>query len=259
MTNLCRPDHLKSCAACCGLYNVRDARRPTLTRKLERRTRLFSAVDRTPEAIERFAEHISQTEADPPLDPEIHVCEFTGFVDSNGKSVGCMLHPDAPGNAGVDLRGLCHYGSLACRSFFCPACEALPQRYAQIVIALVDDWHLYGLAITDVDFVISLFGLIEHRLSHTLDPDLIPPVRELLRGMLCWKSSWPFGGPSSLRRSRYYFKQSVSEAGPDPDRYRAAMLDALTFTYDVPCATADAMRLIDENVDAVVAAYYGNS
>lgn len=125
--NLCRPDRGKSCAACCGLYNVPEARRPALRAKLGNRSTIFRTIERSAEAILEFAEYIRQVEAELPLDGEIHACEFAGFLDPGFRSVGCMLHPAAPGNDGIDHRGLCHYGSMACKAFFCPAWnEVLP-------------------------------------------------------------------------------------------------------------------------------------
>ena len=119
--NVCRPDSRKSCAACCGLYNVPDATRPALQAKLETRTRAFQNVERSPQAVEDYQLWVRAHEAETPLEEVIHVCEFAGFLDSHQRVVGCQLHPTAPGNEELDLRGLCYYGSMACKSFFCPA------------------------------------------------------------------------------------------------------------------------------------------
>ncbi|MEW6351586.1 MAG: hypothetical protein AB1646_21250 [Thermodesulfobacteriota bacterium] len=175
--NLCWPDGSKSCAACCGLYNLVDGRRSTLLPRLEARTRTFAEVVRDPDAIAEFAVRVREQEAVTPLDPVIHVCEFVGFTDAAWRAPGCMLHPTAPGNRGVDFRGLCHYGSMACKGFFCPATEELEAYQAEIVIELIDDWHLYGLVATDVDYVKSVFRLVEmhirglHELSAGLRDD----------------------------------------------------------------------------------------
>ncbi len=159
--NLCRPDGRKSCAACCGLYNVPDGTRSTLMARLEGRTHAFGTVVRDPDAIAEFAAQVSERERVTPLDPVIHVCEFVGFVDSHWRSPGCLLHPSAPGNRGIDLRGLCHYGSMACKGFFCPATEQLEAYQTAILVELIDDWQLYGLVVTDVDYVKSVFRLVE--------------------------------------------------------------------------------------------------
>ena len=158
--NLCRPDESKSCAACCGLYNLSDATRPILWQKLQRRTTLFRTTPRCADAIAVFQETVQLEEPEAPLEEIIHVCEFAGFLDQYRRVVGCQLHPSAPGNNGVDLRGLCHYGSMACKAFFCPSWTAIPPGYVEVLVKALQDWHLYGLVITDVDFVTSLFRLL---------------------------------------------------------------------------------------------------
>ena len=52
--NLCRPDDQKSCAACCGLYNIPIATRPALWKNLETRTILFRQTERSVEALEKY-------------------------------------------------------------------------------------------------------------------------------------------------------------------------------------------------------------
>ncbi|MEJ2717206.1 MAG: hypothetical protein P8182_08715 [Deltaproteobacteria bacterium] len=187
--NLCSPDQRKACAACCGLYNVPDGTRSALAKKMERRTLLFRHTDRSVEAILEYQALIRTAETEPPLDEAIHVCEFTGFVDSDNRVPGCLLHPSECGNCGVDLRGLCHYGSMACKAFFCPAWEHSDLPLLRLVSRLVDDWHLYGLVITDIDFVQALFGLIRHFLGEPVDPHRLikGPGREIFTEMLCWK------------------------------------------------------------------------
>ena len=164
--NLCRPDSSKSCAACCGLYNVKDGRSFALNRVLVDRTRAIRSIPHSVEALVAYADRISlETEASI-IDPVIHVCEYTGFVDHSFRTVGCMLHPNAPNNDGIDFRGLCHYGSMACKTFYCPASEDLEDGSVDIVRTLVDDWHLYGLVATDINYVSALFQLIELQLGH---------------------------------------------------------------------------------------------
>ncbi len=116
--NLCHPDKLKSCAACCGLYNVSDATKPTLEAILRDRSEIFEKTERSMNSILEFKQWVQQFQAVAPLDPDIHVCEFIGFLDPGYKTVGCLLHPSVPGNNNNDFRGLCYYGSMACKSFF---------------------------------------------------------------------------------------------------------------------------------------------
>lgn len=251
--NLCRPDDRKSCAACCGLYNVPDATRPHLLEKLLTRTTRFAAVGRSAEAIIEFAASVRQLEDEAPLDSAIHVCEFTGFVDDDRRIVGCMLHPSGSGNDGVDLRGLCHYGSMACKAFFCPAWEEVPRRYLEIAEKVVDDWHLYGLVITDVDFLNGIFGSLEDAVGKALEPALISPgpPADMLHEILRWKDSWPLKGPWTRRRSRYYFKSSNagdSLRAPSASERIAAALD---FNFGVSSDEAAAAALLNQHVQAL--------
>jgi hypothetical protein len=232
--NLCQPDDKKSCVACCGLYNVPDATRETLHAKLERRTRLFADTDRSVQSLIEFESFISKKETNKPLVDTIHVCEFVGFVDQRHRKPGCMLHPNAPGNAGIDLRGLCHYGSLACKTFYCPACESIDPVLGQLLIDLVDDWHLYGLVITDLDFVNSLFYLLRSRVGDQLE-DVMGSARSrsiALKEMLSWKDAWPFHKSSHFRRSRYFYKESVNRYEAQPNTVLSALLDIIEYTFD---------------------------
>ncbi len=254
--NLCRPDDQKSCAACCGLYNVREATRPTLWKNLESRTLLFREVERSTDAIEKYAALIRRSETVLPVDNAIHVCEFTGFLDEDFNVVGCMLHPCVPGNGRVDLRGLCHYGSMACKAFYCPAWDELDPRYRTILVNTIDDWHLYGLVITDVDFVRSLFGLIESRSGQAVRPESLasPPALEIFERMLSWKNEWPFAGSSLLRQSRYYFKGSCL---PEPDAYKphlSRLLGTIGFTFGTGSGAALAEDYVLQTVEDFVTA-----
>ena len=233
--NLCRPDSEKSCAACCGLYNVPDGTRPTLLRRLQTRTRAFGSCLRSPEALLEYQSRTRTEEAVTPLDPGIHVCEFAGFVDADRRIVGCLLHPTSPGNDGVDLRGLCHYGRTACNMFFCPAWEELePERRAMLVRA-VKDWHLYGLVINDVEFVDALFGLMEIALGRPPEAARLAssPASQVFEEMLHWKDAWPFKGERSVRRSRYYFKRYRYEGPSTQAAYTRRLLECLGFTFDM--------------------------
>lgn len=245
--NLCQPDDEKSCAACCGLYNVPDGTRPALQDKLERHTILFQNTVRSADGIDAYRERIRREEADAPLDEVIHVCEFTGFLDPFHRIVGCQLHPASPGNGGLDLRGLCHYGSMACKAFYCPAWTEIPERYRGLLVRLINDWHLYGLVVTDVDFVTSLFGLLESRTGLTMGDELCLSMHatEILASMISWKNTWPFGASSPRRRSRYHFK-GHSPLHPTETTYAERILDCLEFGFDMGADRNKAVALILE-------------
>jgi hypothetical protein len=202
-----------------------------LEANLTRRTETFRDVERSPDALEKFKASIRECEAPSSLDDMIHVCEFAGFLDSSNSVVGCMLHPSAVGNAKVDLRGMCHYGSMACKAFYCPAWKELHSSLREIVVSTVDDWHLYGLVITDVNFVRSIFDFIRQAGGGPLEPTLVlsDQASPIFRRILSWKTEWPHSGGSPMRRSSYYFKPKTPSKDQDDSVQR--ILECLSFTY----------------------------
>jgi len=255
--NLCRPDSHKSCAACCGLYNVPDARRARLEEKLTFRTLVFGRTQKSPDALEQFKDVIRTREAVTPVEEIIHVCEFTGYLDPEHRIVGCMLHPSSPGNGGIDLRGLCHYGSLACKAFFCPAWTEISPDRQRIIADTVQDWHLYGLVITDVDYVQSIFHLLECGVGMRLDPDVLRsgPAGSVLCEIFSWKDSWPFKGDSMMRRCRYYVKGEHLQGTRKSAEGLQAIRGILEFTFDLKKIAAGSEQYISSTVQRFVSAY----
>jgi hypothetical protein len=258
--NLCRPDSRKSCAACCGLYNVPDATRTGLTARLEKRSSLFRTTQRSVAALEEYQAAISHEETDLPLDAAIHVCEFTGFLDAGLKIVGCLLHPSSPGNDGIDLRGLCYYGSMACKSFFCPSWSAIPPWQTRILLDVLDDWFLYGLVVTDVGFIHSLFRLLEINLGAPIDRERLfsGPALNVFKNMLAWKDTWLFSESSKMRRSRYYFKAASLDAPMDETECERNLLESLQFTFGPESMGTEAADFVRRQVEEFVLAYRGH-
>ncbi len=252
VSNICRPNLHKSCAACCGLYNVKDASASLMSSELRRRSGIFEETSRSVEAMVNFKDLIASSSPLEALDREIHVCEFMGFLDSSERIVGCMLHPTSSGNFGVDFRGLCHYGAMACKSFYCPAWTELPARIKSIVADLAPDWRTYGLIITDTSFLLSLFELIEIQTSADLTLDsLRPPVlRQILTEILMLKDCWPLPQEPRMRKSNYYFK-SKSKKGSMVDLYEVA-LGSLGFTYGLDLQGAQNVSLLSNRINRFV-------
>lgn len=255
--NLCRPDDRKSCAACCGLYNVRDGAQPSLTAKLEKRASLFRRTPRSVRGLDEYEAAIKHEETDAPLDEAIHVCEFAGFLDADRKIVGCLLHPSAPGNSGVDLRGLCYYGSMACKSFFCPSWSEVPASQMRILLDVLDDWRLYGLVVTDVGFIRSVFRLLEINLGAPVDRGRLfrSPALNIFKNMLSWKDSWPFDESSTMRRSRYYFKTTSPDTPMDEAGCKRNLLESLQFTFGLDNMRPEAEDFVQQRVEEFVSAY----
>ena len=255
--NLCSPDGRKSCAACCGLYNIPDATRKAVAERLKRRTDLFQKTERTVAALDAYQAAVKRQETGGPLDDGIHVCEFTGFLDPSRKLVGCLLHPSCPDNLGIDLRGLCYYGSMACKTFFCPSWNQIPQRHRSILVDVLDDWHLYGLVMTDTIFVQSLFALLEGSLGEPLDRGRLFSNRSLafFKRMLSWKTSWPFSGSSTLRRSRFYLQMPDPHVQRHEEENRRDLLESLQFTFGHKNSVSREADFVRQEVQRFVRAY----
>lgn len=191
----CQVNEQISCGACCGLYNVADPSRDSLLDRLAGRTARFAATPRTEDGIEGFRRAIEGwTPEDRPF-PQFHHCHFLGLIGTNGTRVGCLLHPEAPGNGGHDFRYLSYYGAEACRSYFCPATAALPQRYGKILQAVLDDWYAYGLMITEHQLLRAVFEVLEDQVGRMVTPKDFRTGREAsacLRDLLDVKRSWPY-------------------------------------------------------------------
>jgi len=198
--HLCQPDKEKSCAWCCGLYNIQDASRDGLARKLKARTEEFASTRRTVEGILYFSEKNREKEKSRLLDPEFYYCEFVGFLNEEETRVGCMLHPLARGNGGTDWRGLSFHGAMACQGFYCRSYRELSPVQKKIILSTVNDWFLFGLVISDADFIHSFFRLVEENL---IDPAtlLMPAPAKLVHEFFHWKIDWPYRNSCSKPKS----------------------------------------------------------
>jgi hypothetical protein len=192
---LCQVDDVLSCGACCGLYNLFFADEADLRALLEARTEAFSGVSRRIEDVLDFGRRVAgRIDGSQPI-AGFHHCPFVGLVGIGRRRVGCLLHPLAAGNDGIDFRGLSHYGGMACRIYFCPSHERLSAAWKRIVQQAAGSWYLYGLVITEDELLSGIFGAVESGIGRPLaeqdileDADCIRAVRNLL----ALKCSWPF-------------------------------------------------------------------
>ena len=212
--HLCQPDYTKSCGACCGLYNFEDHSRETLTALLKRRTELFFSSGENPDPA-AYQKKIGTIPPPPKLCETIHNCEFLGFVDKAKKRVGCLLHPVL--HQGRDLRTCSFYGAELCSSHFCISYSSLTPVEQKAVICSLNDWYLYGLVLTDVDFVKSFFYHVQNRMGDSVKAGKLDKeeVHSNLRNYFELKESWRFSSNDS-RLGKYYFSQA---------EYRIARID----------------------------------
>ncbi len=179
--HLCQPGKGASCGACCGLYNFRDHSRAALTRRLTAQTERLSRTPHTPEAYAEAARELTANRDAPALFPIVRVCPLLGFLDAEHQRVGCLGHPMVTG--GTDLRDCGVYRATICETFTCPSFGWLTDAQARLVQAACADWYLYGLVITDVEFVRGCLKLLEWELGGPASPDVLRERPESLAAM----------------------------------------------------------------------------
>lgn len=207
---LCQINETTSCGACCGLYNLADTSRASMTAMLAQRSDLFSRTPRTVTAIDGFAAYIARIESAERPFKEFHHCPFIGMIGQSRTRVGCLLHPLGAGNDGVDYRGMSYYGGMACHSYFCPSHHELCSDYKHILRFAVTDWHLYGLIITEKNLIQAMFGHIEKRFRAALKPHHFqnnPRATRSLVDLLTLKLIWPYRPPGLNTDCHYFFRE----------------------------------------------------
>jgi hypothetical protein len=257
--HLCQPDELKSCGACCGLYNYRNNSRKRLQRRLLQRTRLFEHRDGD---LERYVREAAAYEGEK-LYETIYNCEFLGFINAAATRVGCLLHPAC--NGGYDLRGTSFYGEGLCRDHVCPSYGTLTSVEKEVVIRVVHDWYLYGLCITDIDLVKAYLFHVQNRLGEEFDTRRLENngrLEWLMQQFFSWKAEWPFRRDGARRFGKYYFvdddyyiaRVEYGELGMSPSVYDTVLVSlASEFTRGDQVRAAE--HLIEKNINAVVKAY----
>ncbi|XXF78895.1 hypothetical protein P2318_03810 [Myxococcaceae bacterium GXIMD 01537] len=182
--HLCQPGGGASCGACCGLYNFQEHSRAALTARLTAQTEHVGPLPKTPEAYGEAARAMLAARRTAPLFPAVRVCPLLGFLDEGRTRVGCLGHPLVTG--GPDLRDCGVYRADICETFTCPSFGWLTDAQARLVQAACADWYLYGLVITDVEFVRGCLKLLEWELGGPADltalrtrPEALAAVRRL--------------------------------------------------------------------------------
>lgn len=190
---LCQTGPCVSCGSCCGLYNMAGLSREGLRTVLAERTHAFASVPRTVDGILAFEHERRRKEGvDAPLE-DFHHCVFVGLIRDEGERVGCLLHPLASGNRGIDWRGLSFYGGAACKHYFCPSYDRLAPRFKRVAREVLDDWYEYGLIIPEHRFLDAALSAVENLLDGSLDAEgLSPKQKTALAELLRLKLRWPF-------------------------------------------------------------------
>ncbi|MCU0584638.1 MAG: hypothetical protein MUC46_01030 [Desulfobacterales bacterium] len=255
---LCQAGGTVACGACCGLYNRCGATRVELERLLTERSEGFAAVPREADAIDAFRIQRERRELCERPFADFYACPFLGWIGPGRERPGCLLHPLADGNGGIDYRGLSFYGGLACRDYFCPSYRALPAAHKEIVKAVCTDWHLYGLVITEGQLITALFKEIEARRGRPLAADEVKPHRpgrEALAALLAVKLDWPFHAPDWKGPANYFFNDGLHPRPPiDYDRIGASPspLDPILIELGSRFSSSRELRAAEERIDQLI-------
>lgn len=230
---LCQISSNVSCGACCGLYNIKNPSEENLKNILQRRTSIFRDTLRTETAIDEFAVFVAGTESRyRPLE-SFHHCPFLGFPDKNNPAVGCMLHPLADGNNGVDYRGLSYYGGYACRSYFCPTVHQLSAECKKTLRLAAPNWYLYGLLITEVELLRRFFEIVESRLGKPVDAESVRKSSKAIKAikkLFYLKTAWPFRTDEENALANNVFQDQAYEFTWDSIDYHKLNLEPSIWT-----------------------------
>lgn len=220
---LCQVNPKVSCAACCGLYNIPDCSFDGLKKMLSDRSRRFAALPRRAEDIIEFGHQIESIQVRNRPWADFHHCPFIGLIGHCRQRVGCLLHPLAEGNDGVDYRGLSYYGGMACRQYFCPSHRELSPTVKTILRQLAGSWYEYGLVVTETVLLGALVSEVEKRLAAPLPLRGVldnPEASRVMRDLLFLKIRWPYRQGNGKGLCNYFF--SDRSYGKEPVDYGAA-------------------------------------
>jgi hypothetical protein len=176
---------------------------------LARRTEKFVRVPRTVKKIEDFQKRIEGWTPPKRPFPDFYHCPFLGLIGSNGRRVGCLLHPAASGNKGTDWRGLSYYGGMACRTYLCPTARHLPATYLRILRQTMDHWYPFGLIVTEHRLLAAFFGEVENRIGRsveTVDFTKSSRAAAIFREFVGLKITWPYRRKDAPGPCNYFFE-----------------------------------------------------
>jgi len=220
---LCQVSETVSCGACCGLYNLPELSREKVENLLAGRTEDFASVPRTEDDIFDFKRRNAAPHRLSRPFAQFHHCPFLGLIGNGKRRVGCLLHPEAPGNNGIDYRSLSWYGEMACRSYFCPATRKMPSAYQAILKESVDNWYDFGLIVTEYSLLTAYFREMEARLGRQIavsDYSRNLPAKNALKDFVRLKSIWPHRRHDAPGPCNFFFENGLY---PRPEVFRATL------------------------------------
>ena len=184
---------------------------------LSRRSERFASLTRSAASIVEFGHTVESSQLHDRPWGELHHCPFVGLIGNGRQRVGCLLHPLAEGNNGVDYRGLSYYGGMACRQYFCPSHQILAPEIKHIVQRLADSWFDYGLIITEATLLGALVAEVKKRLAAPIPLGGVidsPSVSQALRNVLFVKIGWSYRQAGNHGLCHYFFTDRRYSRGP---------------------------------------------
>jgi hypothetical protein len=155
-----------------------------------------------------------------------------------------------------------------CDGHFCPSYTYLTAHEQQAVVTTIDDWYLYGLVATDIDFIKEFFTVVQNCLGESLHPERVkhPPVKEALCDFFKLKECWKFASKGN-RLGKYYFSQAEYNIARieyqkhwdiKPSRFDKILL-SLASEFQTRDDLVEAEALIEEKIIKFIAAYQSSS
>jgi hypothetical protein len=159
-----------------------------------------------------------------------------GFLDEAGSRIGCLAHPHSTG--GPDLRAAGVYDVTTCETFLCPSHAWLGEEEAELAEVGAAGWHLYGLVVTDVEFLRAVLGAVAARTGARVERRHLEhePFRRALARLLSLKEELEPGSEGLFGA----FKPG-RDGEPVPRRIDYEALARRTSPYDtiLTCVGAD--------------------
>ena len=201
----------------------------------------------------------SETVAQQKLCETIYNCEFLGFINKEQTRIGCLLHPCL--HQGDDLRECSFYGAEMCAGHFCPSYTYLTLAEQAAAASVLDDWYLYGLIVTDIDFVKEFFTVVQNRLGDCLNPERFfeLEVKNALRNYFQLKEHWKFAAAKN-RLGKYYFSRAEYHLARieyeknwkiKPSRFDKIFL-SLASEFSTEAEVTEAERIVEEKINAFI-------
>ncbi len=158
------------------------------------------------------------------------------------------------------------YGRELCDGHFCPSYHYISGEEKRALVEIIDDWYLFGLAVTDIDLVKEYFRLVSEAVgempSHRRFRD--PRLRDIALRFFRLKVDWPYRSPDTNRFGKYYFDGSqymiryidYESLGCEKSRFDRIFM-SLSSVFQNREALREAEKIIEGNLREFIGVYTG--